>query len=68
MTKNRANESAACLDCEQTITFKRRPMLEEIIYCPHCEAMLMVVELNPLEFEWAFMDEYDDDDYDDDED
>ncbi|KAA3659425.1 MAG: hypothetical protein DWQ04_22380 [Chloroflexi bacterium] len=65
MAKNNLNLSVRCLDCEKRITFKTTPRMDQTVVCPHCDAMLAVVDLNPIEVDWAFED---DDDYDDDDD
>ncbi len=65
MAKNSQNLSARCLDCEKRIIFKTTPRIDQTVICPHCDAMLTVVELNPIEFDWAFDDDEDYEDYDD---
>ena len=68
MAKHTHNLSTLCLDCEKRIVFKKTPRLDETIICPHCEAMLAVVELNPIELDWAYEDDDDYDGYDEDDD
>jgi hypothetical protein len=38
----------------------------EELNCPHCEADLVVVGLDPVEFDWADLSSAGDDDWDDD--
>jgi lysine biosynthesis protein LysW len=45
-----------------------KPKLGEKITCPECGEVLEVVELNPVELDWAFDDDEYYDDYDDDDD
>jgi lysine biosynthesis protein LysW len=67
MAKTSQKLSALCIDCDKRIPFKKEPRLDETVICPHCDAMLMVVELNPIELDWAYEDDDDYDyDYDDD--
>jgi hypothetical protein len=74
MRKSGSREYAFCPDCERRIGFDHTPYLEEVVYCPNCEAALMVVELHPIELEWAYVDDeadyedYEDFDEDDDDD
>jgi len=68
MAKGSQNLSAYCVDCDQLITFKKKPRLDQTIVCQHCDAMLTVVELNPIVLDWVYDDDDDDDDdYDDDD-
>jgi len=71
MAKNSQNLSVRCIDCEKRITFKTPPRIDQTVLCPHCDAMLMVVDLNPVELDWAYEDDedFDDDgeDFDDDD-
>jgi len=68
---------AVCPSCGETMKLSDKPRLGEKVTCPACQEMLEVVELNPVELDWAFedddddyYDEYDDydDEYDDDDD
>ncbi|KAA3665189.1 MAG: hypothetical protein DWQ04_01855 [Chloroflexi bacterium] len=72
MAKTSQKLLALCIDCDKRIPFKKMPRLDETVVCPHCDAMLMVVELNPIELDWAYEDDddddFDDDDFDDDDD
>ena len=70
MAKTSQNLSARCVDCDKVITFKKAPRIDQTIVCQHCDAMLAVVELDPIVLDWAYEDDDDDDDddYDDDDD
>ncbi|MGC9398946.1 MAG: lysine biosynthesis protein LysW [Anaerolineae bacterium] len=61
---------AVCPSCGETMRLGDKPKLGERITCPECGEVLEVVELNPVELDWAFDDDdddYYDDEYDDDE-
>jgi hypothetical protein len=56
---------ALCPDCEEGISVGPRPRIGQRVTCPHCNAELEVVEINPLELDWAFEDtdtDYDEED------
>lgn len=71
-----------CPDCEEEISFSSRMRIGQRVSCPHCSADLEVVELFPLELDWAYEDtdwedevdgdeeedDDDDDDWEDDDD
>ncbi len=67
---------ARCPDCGEDI--KLWPLIKEgeELICPHCEADLTVVGVDPVELDWAYAlpaeddedwDDWDDDDDDDDD-
>ena len=58
--------SAFCPDCGQKIVLGPKPRKGQLISCPHCNADLEIVGINPLELDWALYS--DDDDFEDDED
>lgn len=68
------SEVAYCPECDAKVNMKA-PKLGQIIICRACDTKLEVIDLNPLELDWAFEDRDDDDiddldlnlDYDDDE-
>jgi lysine biosynthesis protein LysW len=61
--------SAYCPDCDGKIVLNPHAHLGQKLACPHCEAELEVISVEPLEFDWAYDWSWDDDeDYDDDED
>lgn len=60
---------ARCPDCEEVIKPHSKVRLGQRIFCPECGTELVVVGLNPLEFDWAIDDDDEDfDDFDDDDD
>lgn len=46
--------SALCPDCDQEIVVDHLPALGDVLVCPHCDADLEVIGVDPLEFDWAF--------------
>lgn len=52
---------ARCPECHSRIYFNRMPEWGHRVVCRECDARLEVVELIPLELDWA---DDDDDDYD----
>jgi len=63
-------EAAECISCGTEITFREDPKMGQLVKCQRCDAELEVVWLDPVELDWPFVDDYDDDEdyYDDDED
>jgi lysine biosynthesis protein LysW len=57
--------SAFCPDCGQKIVLGPKPRKGQLISCPHCNADLEIIAVNPLELDWAVVS---DDDLDDDPD
>ena len=53
-----------CLDCENAINLGKEPFIGQRVTCRSCGSYLEVVELEPIEFEWAY-DEDDDWDFED---
>lgn len=45
--------SAACPECEATVTLTRAPLAGEVCRCPECSAELEVVSVSPLRLELA---------------
>ncbi|MGD8624814.1 MAG: lysine biosynthesis protein LysW [Anaerolineae bacterium] len=63
-------ENLYCPDCDGKIVLNPHAKLGQKLACPHCEAELEVIGVDPVELDWAYdwsWDE-DDDDYDDDDD
>ena len=58
----RKEKKVYCPECESSIIFKRTPRLGKTITCYICDTRLEVVEVNPIELDWAFEDELDYDD------
>jgi alpha-aminoadipate carrier protein LysW len=59
---------AFCPDCGQKITLSGDARLGQEVICPHCDAELEVVEMDPLELDWIYDEDegYDEDDEDED--
>lgn len=57
---------APCPDCGRAINLWPLLQVGEELNCPHCEADLVVVGLDPVEFDWADLSSAGDDDWDDD--
>ena len=58
---------ATCPDCGEQVTLTGNIRLGQEVVCPHCDAELEVVEMDPLELDWAYDDgDYDDEDEEDD--
>lgn len=45
---------AFCPDCEEGINFRVKPKMGQRLTCPHCDADLEVINLSPLELDWAY--------------
>jgi alpha-aminoadipate/glutamate carrier protein LysW len=53
---------AMCPDCGQQVEVGLKPKLGQWLTCPHCNAELEVVSVNPVELDWASDFEEDDED------
>jgi len=60
--------SAYCPDCDGRIVLNPHANLGQKLTCPHCDAELEVISVNPLEFDWAYDWSWDEDEEDEDED
>lgn len=59
---------AMCPDCGQQVNVGPKPKLGQWTTCPHCNADLEVISVNPVELDWASeIDEEDDEFWDEDE-
>jgi alpha-aminoadipate carrier protein LysW len=58
--------SAYCPDCDGRIVLNPTPKVGKRLTCPHCDADLEVIDVDPLELDWAY--EEPDEDWGDDED
>jgi lysine biosynthesis protein LysW len=60
--------TAFCPSCDEEIKFAKTPKIGHTLTCPHCGEDLEVIDTNPIELDWAYDDEFEDDyeDYDDD--
>ncbi len=59
--------STYCPDCDEKIIINPHATVGQKIVCPHCDADLEVIGVDPLELDWSYDWEWDDD-YKDDED
>ncbi|HOC20724.1 MAG: hypothetical protein GYA30_09965 [Chloroflexi bacterium] len=55
--------SAVCPSCGETIKVTGQVKIGRYITCPICDEMLEIIDVNPIELDWAF---YDDEDNEDD--
>lgn len=46
-------EVSFCPSCDGRIRLDVKPQKGQMVICPHCEAELVVVSVNPLELDWA---------------
>jgi alpha-aminoadipate carrier protein LysW len=58
--------SAYCPDCDESIHV-RNPRVGQKLFCPHCDAELEVISVDPLDLDWAYDSSYDEDWADEDE-
>ena len=56
------SDVAHCPECDAKINVKS-PKLGQIVSCRVCDTRLEVVDLKPLELDWAFDDDFDDLDF-----
>jgi lysine biosynthesis protein LysW len=57
---------AYCPDCDERIVFNPTPGIGKRLICPHCDADLEVISVDPVELDWVY--EESDDNWGDDED
>ena len=48
---------AYCPDCDGSIDL-RSPRVGQLLFCPHCDTEVEVVDINPLELDWAYASSY----------
>lgn len=58
---------AICPSCGEWVKTPEHPKIGHKLTCVHCEADLEVVEVNPVELDWTFYEEADDEEWDEDE-
>jgi hypothetical protein len=63
-TQNRA----LCPDCGERVTVRGSIRIGLEVICPHCDAVLQVIDVDPVELDWAYEDDWEDDEEWDDED
>ena len=51
---------AICPSCGEDIKIQDNPKLGQRLLCQHCDAELEVIELDPVELDWADYGDYDD--------
>jgi alpha-aminoadipate carrier protein LysW len=54
--------TVSCIDCDKPIKLPFRPLLGDIISCSHCGAELEVIDVNPVELDWAYLEPDEDED------
>ena len=54
-------EVANCIGCNTEIRFRQSPKIGMLVSCDECGAELEVVWLDPLELDWPFIDDWDED-------
>lgn len=54
---------AFCPACDEAITIQEKPKIGHRLRCPSCDTEIEVIDVNPVELDWAYEDE--DDFYDD---
>jgi alpha-aminoadipate carrier protein LysW len=57
--------TAICPSCDKAVNLSGDPEIGQRITCPSCQTELEVIDVEPVELDWAY--DYDDD-WDDDED
>ena len=58
-------QTAYCPECDTTIRFKEAPKLRTKIVCEECDQELEVIGLTPIVLDWAYEDDLDEYDFDD---
>lgn len=64
MSSPNRKEITFCPECDSRIKL-RSPRPGQKVTCHACGTALEVIELSPLELDWAFSDDYDDFEYED---
>ena len=57
---------ADCPDCGARIAVQSPVQVGQQVRCPNCDAELEVIDTNPVELDWVYEDEENDDDEDED--
>jgi lysine biosynthesis protein LysW len=58
---------AICPSCGDDIKLSGRLKIGSEVICPRCDAELEVIDLDPIELDWAYLDDGGWDDWEDDE-
>jgi lysine biosynthesis protein LysW len=59
--------STYCPDCDGKISITAGGKVGQRLICPHCDAELEVISLEPLELDWAYDWSWDEEEGDDEE-
>ena len=60
--------SAYCPDCDGKIVMNPTATLGQKLTCPHCDAELEVISVDPLEIDWVYDWSWEEDDDEEDDD
>ncbi|MDD3827779.1 MAG: lysine biosynthesis protein LysW [Anaerolineae bacterium] len=60
-------DDAYCPDCDGKIVLPPDVKLSQKLTCPHCEAELEVISLDPVELDWAYDWEWDEEEEEEEE-
>ncbi len=60
-------DDAYCPDCDGKIVLPPDVKLGQKLTCPHCEAELEVISLDPVELDWAYDWEWDEEEEEEEE-
>ena len=66
---------SVCPSCGETIKLAGQPRISQKVTCRYCDESLEIIDVNPIELDWAYYDDDDDEwsidedyeDYDDEE-
>jgi hypothetical protein len=58
---------AICPACGEWVKIPEHPKIGQKLTCIHCEADLEVIEVGPVELDWAYFEEEDEEEWDEDE-
>jgi len=53
-----------CIDCDEPIYLESKPKIGQIITCSNCDAQLEVIDIDPIELDWAYLEPEEDEDWD----
>ena len=45
----------ACPECDASVSFDMTPGIHQRVICMHCRAALVIVGLNPIRLDWAYV-------------
>jgi len=58
-------EIARCPDCGEKVRIEGKIFVGREVVCPECDAVLEIVDTEPVELDWAYEDEDEDEDDED---